>query len=1126
VQKVGAFLEKKTASDVWRARIGYVSTAQRAETDDIGKTNGSILMMIYRNVQVTLQILAALIEKAPRDLPLFAPYVLKILNIILRSRDITMVESSIPTFEAFCEHHDGASLAADQEYLHQYEEIVRIYASFASTRPPPTKPPTSAPVAMRWRSVGLQAIKSVASSEALASLAGRQLDVVVPILLENLWTDNEDFINLLEHRAQLEEKIDTEKLLRRRTSIATVRTVETATEANALALSGTTADADKVAEEDIGVLALQCLKQIFMVNNRSQIHGATIATLKFIADRVAQGESVIEPTPRAGTYRGWATRIFEITARWTPVQDRYVILVTAMDTLIRSTLGEENLQQQLVLVTMIDSLLKSDINLIGLSVMDVLLGLIQHVLRVLQLGGALPHAQQNDGSENATDVSGNPSPAASVGAIAEMATVPTDLRRELLARLQNCIGDLATHVYYADQISDMVSAILLRLKPSPLSSIPNTASAIENPNTTTSALASVGDLTEDPNTDGFFSFDTAKVKALEAIKSVLLVASHRKSMTGAGSLARNRVPVRVWEGTQWLLRDADGRVRKAYVDALLTWLDQEMTKSDLRIFDEKPKGLTKTTRDDSTTNLSKRAVSNVSHRDKPPKPSRTTFLQLLHLAVYENALQYVDSESDIVLLHLLLANLIENLGVNAVKSGLPMIFRLQEDILEVETPLAKIRVGSLCHGYFWTLSEKFDFDSSPTGRAIHNEIHRRRSKMFWVDRIRLPPIALDQIGTPGQATPQQALPIEEVESESLRPFDDRFQMVKLISLSYAETLAASQASPPTSPGRVFSHPILGSSDPAAEGDLTVPDNIKEQMMSEWSKESVIAVAQEGSKTVSLNGSRSGTNATGHRNFLAVNGNMNNGGTNSGTQSPQGRHPTHTHNSRPNSTYGLGGLGALQTLRKGSGQSPSPASESSRNSVTRVDQLKRVLSGQQNPLPGTRAGIAHSDASSESMVSYDFSASEVSFHHGMETGPPMERSASLREPERPRSKSRDRVAAAGEHSRPLSSHPVLIKTDQNVLPEPVKEEDLDAVPPVPPLPSSLVGEGTAAQDHAVPENIRKGRSVRRSEKGKGDRYQSSSWGEAAGGPVADLESLLNGIEAGGADTKGNVGRPPY
>lgn len=998
-----------------------------------------------------------------------------------------------------------------------------MYASFASTRPPPTKVLLSAPVAFRWRGVGLRAIKSVSSAEALASVAGRQLDVIVPILLENLWTDNEDFLDLLEHRIQLEEKVDTEKLLRRRTSVATVRTAETSADTNALALSATTADADKLAEEDTGVLALQCLKEIFVVNNRSQIHGATQATLKFIAERVAQQETVIEVDSKGGQCRGWAVRIFEMIARWTPVQDRYVILVTAMDTLIRSPLVEANLQQQYALATMIDSLLKSDINLIGLSVMDVLLGLIQHVLRALQLGGATSHLQQDNGT-GVKHVPGNSSPPASnPGPITEVSIMPTDLRRDLLSRLQDCIGDLATHVYYTDQISDMVSALLLRLKPSPLSGVPNAAAAIENPALAAVAITEVGDMTEDPNTDGFFSFDTAKVKALEAIKSVLIVASHRKSMTGVGSLGRNRVPVKVWEGTQWLLRDPDGRVRKAYVDALLTWLDLEMTRSDLRVFEEKPKGLIRTTRDDSTTNLSKRAVSNASHRDKPAKLSKTTFLQLLHLAVYENALQYVDNEPDIILLHLLLTNLVENLGVNAVKDGLPMIFRLQEDILEVETPMAKIRIGSLCHGYFWALSEHFDFDSSPIGRAIHSEIHRRRSKRFWIDRIRLPPMRLEQIGIPGHATPQQALPQEEVESESLKPFDDRFQMVTLISLSYAESVASPPPSAPTSPGRNFTHPILSPETPLTEDSRTMPEKIKEQMMSEWSKESVIAVVQENSKTVSLNGSRAGTNATGHRNFLAINGNLaNREGTSSGQQSPQG-HQHHTHRSQPNSTYGLvGGLGALQKLRKGSAQSPSPASESSRNSVTRVDQLKRVLSGQQNALPSTR-GVAHSDASSDSMVSYDFTASDVSFNPSQQNVPLMERSVSLREPrDRSRSKSRDRTVILGEHSRPLTSHPILSTTDGS---SPDDGEGLDSVPPVPPLPTSLTGETTSVQDHAAKDTLRKGRSGKRNTKSRGGQsYQTSPWGEESGA-VVDLESLLKSIETGN-EQRGNVAKPPY
>lgn len=1063
--------------------------------------------------------MAALIEKSPRDLPLYAPYVLKILNIILRSRDITMVESSIPTFEAFCEHHDGASLSADQGYLHQYEEVVRIYASFASTQAPPSKVLVSAPVAMRWRSAGLQALKSIASSEALASIAGRQLDVVVPICLQNLWTDNEDFIDLVEHKAGVEEKLDSEKLLRRRTSNATVRTVDTA-DPNALKLSVTTADADKAAEENIGVIAIQCLKQIFVVNNRPQIYTATQATMKFIADRVAQHESVIRPGAHGGECRGWAIKLFGMIARWTPVQDRYIILVTAVDSLIRSQVADNNLQQQLVLATMIDSLLKSEVNLIGLSVMDVLLGLVQHVLRLLQLDSTTTRSQQDNSSGISQDPSERLSHPTARGVITtESASVPTHLRKDLLFRLQQCIADLATHVYYADQISDMVSAILLRLKPSPLSGVANAVSAIENPIAASAAITSVGDLSEDPATDGFFSFATAKIKALEVIKSILVVASKRNKLSGVGNLGRNQVPIRVWEGTQWLLRDVDGRVRKAYVDTILTWLDCEVTTADLRILEEKPKGLTKSNRNESATNLSKRAVSNASHREKPAKLGRMTFLQLLHLAAYENAVQNVDSEAEFVLLHLLLTKLAENLGVNAVMHGLPMIFRLQEDIMDAETPMAKIRIGSLCHGYFWALSEKFNFDTSPIGSIIRSEISRRRSKMFWVEKIRLPPIGLDHIGNPDETT-SQALPMETVETESLRPFDERFQMVMLISLAYAESASSPPTSPPTSPGRSFTHPISNTSEPAGRGDRSMPDKIKDQMMFEWRKEAVIAMVLEGSKTVSLNGSKSGTNVTGHRSFLVVNGQVNSGGSNSGSQSPQ-RHTLHSHRSRPNSTYGLvGGLGPLQKIRRGSGQSPARASESSRNSVTRVDQLKRVLSGQQNNDLGT-SGAAASDASSDSMVSYDFTPSELSFNPGPQNtrSGSAQRSTSQWDPnERARSRSRDRVTIYEELERSSASPPVLSNPNFNNLQG--TTEDPNDVPPVPPLPSALAAQGTAVQDHAYSNSVRQGRNSRGEQS-----YHASLWGEDATSSM-NLESLLRGIEAGGGDEKGKVVKPPY
>ncbi|EON99604.1 putative protein efr3 protein [Phaeoacremonium minimum UCRPA7] len=736
IQKVASFLEKKTASDVWRLRIG--------------------------NVQVTLQILEALIEKNPKDLPLFAPSVLKILDLILRSNDITMVESSIPTFEAFCANHDASSLFADQAYLKQYESVVHQYAKLASTRGSPGKTQPSKPVAMRWRNSGLEAIRSVASSDALSSIAGRQLDTVVPMILENLWTDNDDFLEVLLQRAELEEKVGTERLLKRRTSNATVRTADTAGDTNPIALSGSAWDVDKLAEEDIGVLAMQCLKQIFIIPNRSQIHGATSALLRFVEERITQGETVVRTHNNKDG--GWAIKMFGLISRWTPVQDRYVILVTALDNLIRKPLTDETLQQHIVLTAMIASLLRSDVNLIGLSVMDVLLGLIHHMKRLVQMPG------DPSGGGSGQNEPLSPTVAEAVEKFA------TD-RKELLSRIQQCVGDLATHVYYADQISDMISAILLRLKPARSNSTANSSphnEKAENPTT------SITNFSDDAHADSLFSLTVAKTAALKSIKGILLVANPKTKISGNVSLSRNRVPIQVWEGTQWLLRDPDGQVRKAYADALLTWLDRETTAADLKARDEN--AVTQRSplksRELATTANARRAVSSASNREKPAHTPRSHFLQLIHVAIYDNALTYVDYETDIVLLHVLLAKLVNKLGVNAVRYGLPMIFRLQEDIQEAETPLHKVRLGSLCHGYFWVLTEKFDFDASVVGRAIHNEIIRRRSKHFWVEGVHIPTPLLELVGTPGMARPQPKMPVHEVEYEALLPFDDRTSLVE------------------------------------------------------------------------------------------------------------------------------------------------------------------------------------------------------------------------------------------------------------------------------------------------------------------------------------------------------------
>lgn len=1065
--------------------------------DTLGQT--VLTTCVHRNVQVTLGILAALVEKSPKDVTLIAPCILKILDLVLRSDDITMIESSLVTFEAFCEHHDASSLFADHEYLHHYQSIVRSYAQLASSRHAPAKGgPVSRPVQLRWRNAGLDAIKCVASSDALSSVTGRQIDVIVPMVLENMWTDDDDFLDLLLERVQMEEKSDAEKMLRRRTSVATVRTTETPPDANPLAFSGTALDVDKVAEEDIGVLATQCLKSIFVVPNRAQVHAATVALLKFISQRVAQGEVVV--TREDGTDRdaGWAIKMYGIVARWAPVQDRYVILLAALETMMKTPLKEDTLRQHLTLTAMMQSLLRSDTNLIGLSVMDVLLGLVKQIKKLLQLRSGSGH--DGSQSDDKTD--------------AEKDHATRTQCNDLLERLEGCIGDLATHVYYADQISDMVSALVSRLKPgrsASTSSIPqgDKADGNENGGPAFSAVDLPG--SQSPPSETYFSYKTARASALRVIRTILLVANGRTNISGNKDLSRHRVPITAWDGTQWLLREPDGHVRKAYVDALVTWLDRETTDKDSNAHDETIIQHHSSVKNNRELPNARRAVSTASNRERQPRGRRCQFLPLLHLAIYDSALQFVDFDNDIILLHTLLTKLVFRLGVNSVRYGIPMVYRLQEDVQELEQPIHKVRIAALCHGYFWALTERFNFESSVVGRAIHNEITRRRSKGFWIEGVNIPPPTVEQTGLPGHTASQPAWDLSALETEALLPFDDRTSLVECIATGYQESSVSAPASPGISPGRAMSIPILGSSmtsTPAVDRGQDLPSGFRETMLADWSRDSAISALAE-AKAESLNGSRTGTTGTNQNRLTISTAALNGGGYL--PASPYGS----MHNLRPYSSAAHGDrLNSMSKPRKtsvGSALSPS-VSVSSKAGIASVGQLKMILSGNVSPQTAGIPGLE--DDSDESMVSYEYSPSEGSFSP---TAPATTTGDAL---------SRTISGSVFKRGQPLTSNP----PDENEPSFNFSRESEDDVPPVPPLPnlSSLSTKGSLQQgDISVQDYAAKPPRRNMSSRG-GDSTQARSFrsrDESSRG--LDLQELLRGIDCrSGEGSLGNLTKPPY
>jgi len=847
-----------------------------------------------------------------------------------------------------------------------------------------------------------------------------------------------------------------------------------------------------VAEEEVRALALRCLKQIFSVSigsTRGQTRLATALTLKYITSK-----NPPRAMPEGDRQGNWATSLFEAIARWTPVQDRFIIVVTAMEALVRSPIIETLLERQLVLAIMIDWLLSSNINLIGLSVMDVLLGFIHHTLLLLQLGGrdskVLPHHQQTHtlGFYREARDAFDPStvlapPESGRQAVPTTEAKPSPIRQELLCRLRKCIASLSNHIYYTDQIADMMTAILARLKPSSQSEVPTAAAAVNDPEAATKAILESGSLQEDATTDSFFSFTTARILALRAIKDILVRVNGRRSASGGQIEARARVGIQVWEGTQWLLKDEDREGRLAYVDSLLTWLRLETNKNDMLLPRDGPRKALSHGKKNAGQNgeaaLAKRAVSSASKKE--PKLAKSNFLQLLHLAIYDSILDQAEHEADMLLLYLLLTKLVDRLGVNALRTGLPMMIRLQQTTLngEVVSARARVHVASVVHGYLWSIAERFDFEASKVGHEINAEISRRKKLAVWFEQIKFPALSIDHIRTT-LASDEKAPSYAEEAVDTIKPFLNVAELVDEIATAYDKAHLTPPGSPPGSPGRVFSVPTLGfgygygiAPVPRQSRENHMPQKTKDEMASRWTRESCIA-ALEKETTVSMTGSRTGASSGPIQHLgLMANGTNKNGGSGSGRESPV------TANGEPSPAFGLfGGLGSIRKQRRFS-TTGSPAQltpTSSRDSTVRVKDLKRALSGyagsmrHPSPLrrPPTSSRRSSPTSASESMVSWneadDHNASMIDIEAGpapngiaddttvaattatgADTEPFPQKLETMEKPQ-------------DNEAIPSASH------DQTTLPGPMSDPRLgNDVPPVPRIPSTLNLPGTWPRD---------------------------------------------------------------
>lgn len=838
-------------------------------------------------------------------MPLYASSVLTILDTILRSNEISMAEETITTFDMLCCHQDVAVLAADRTYIRQYLEIVKRYASFLSLdQTPLSKTPLTTPLSLRWRKIGIRAIESVTGSEALATDGVHQLDEIIPVILSNLYSDGDASISALEQRAEAMDELKKKAAANRR-STNSRNSVQLG---EGFPAADTASEDDKSVEMEVRVLALRCLQRIFSSSNATLTRISTPLLLRYIVNkRPSWG-----PEPE-----NWAKDLIDTLTAWTPVQNRYLIAVAAMESLVNTPLAKSKLEEHLVLTAVIHWLLSSPNSLIGLSVIDVLVGLLQHLLLLLRLSGGRTHNILHKKTSslfvrpvpNGVDSQKQSLPAINSAATSDVQDhYPVFLQLELSKYLQTCIGDLATHIYYSDQISDSVKTLLSRLRPSETFDAP-------------SSEESEGPGLREKKAESFFSFPDAQGAALNAVKNVLIIANSQ-GQNASVLVSRNKVGINVWEDTQWLLHEHNPSVRHTYVDAFLTWLHLEGDKVELSIpleMRQSRLGQLQGGFLESSDRLARSIGESIIQQTNTATITLVSnFLQILHLSVFDSVTEFVILRSDILVFHALLTTLVDAMGVNAIEYGLPVIMALQEG----QDPSSTFNISSLVYGYLWAIVAKFNLESTNVGSRIMGEIARRKQNRMWIEELTIPALPIARaIEVPGST-------ITEL-SKACVSFTEVNELVSEIAAVYRNTTGCE-----------------------------LPSRVKDQMTTPWSRAACVASIEADDNRMSSSISGAGASSQTRAKILTD------------TQGERGPSPANTDPSLLHEKYSTKASPAgadVANITSGRQRSLSGQTHSQRNTL-KVKDLRRVLSVIHNQTKGLDAssGSSKQPPSTESM----------------------------------------------------------------------------------------------------------------------------------------------------------------
>ncbi|GMM32686.1 Efr3 protein [Saccharomycopsis crataegensis] len=411
LEKVGTFLEKKTFADLHH-------------------------FSHYGNVQVSLLILKNLIEKCSENLNVFAGNCVNIFHQTLLSKDLILTQTTLKVFKVFCNHLDENLFVGDRELITKFIDTSELFLDLANSKL------ANSAENNQWKIIAIKAAKYLSNiagfnlstngknTENVEQIVNQSLGLILSVLHQNFSTEQlEERLDRVESKAYKRNDLS---LSKSRTNVSFHGSISGARSVfDGVARDNTTEDNVDLDTEwsdaDCAEDALIALQTYFSSAVSSELNISLRAVDSFIKSYANNTDM-----------KNWTNYLIQIIVNYAPVQLRFLVLTILINRLSRisdidgavNVPDPKLLRYQIILAYTISGLLNSRANMIGLSVLDILKNLL-----ALQLNA----------------VEWEPSP-----------TCVKDVA-EIQSHYVTCISSLSKHIYYHDQIGDIIEEIFIKI---------------------------------------------------------------------------------------------------------------------------------------------------------------------------------------------------------------------------------------------------------------------------------------------------------------------------------------------------------------------------------------------------------------------------------------------------------------------------------------------------------------------------------------------------------------------------------------------------------------------------------------------------------------------------------------